>query len=101
MSGQHAGVQAFIRRAYKNAQYVHCYAHQLSLIVEQATSQNQQVLVFFPNLSDITNFFNKSPQRIAILKKMKLLEKGHLFVQLLDGILRVEPSIKCMNIGNS
>ncbi|GBM41174.1 hypothetical protein AVEN_35746-1 [Araneus ventricosus] len=47
--------------------YVHCYAHQLNLIVGQATSQNQQVRVFFSNLSDITNFFNKSPQRIAIL----------------------------------
>ncbi|GBO44561.1 hypothetical protein AVEN_221618-1 [Araneus ventricosus] len=67
MSGQHAGVQVFIQCAYKNAQYAHCYAHQLNLIVGQATSQNQQVRVFFSNLSDITNFFNKSPQRIAIL----------------------------------
>ncbi|GBO22691.1 hypothetical protein AVEN_60104-1, partial [Araneus ventricosus] len=67
MSGQHAGVQAFIQCAYKNAQYVHCYSHQLNLIVGQATSQNQQVRVYFSNLSDITNFFNKSPQRIAIL----------------------------------
>ncbi|GBN73864.1 hypothetical protein AVEN_189452-1 [Araneus ventricosus] len=49
MSGQHAGVQAFIQRAYKNAQYVHCYAHQLNLIVGQATSPNQQVRVFFSN----------------------------------------------------
>ncbi|GBL78898.1 hypothetical protein AVEN_48875-1 [Araneus ventricosus] len=67
MSGQHAGVQAFIRLAYKNAQYVHCYAHRLNLIVEQETSQNKQVRVFFSHLSNITNFFNKSPQRIAIL----------------------------------
>ncbi|GBO05566.1 hypothetical protein AVEN_170913-1 [Araneus ventricosus] len=67
MSGQHAGVQAFIQCAYKNAQYVHCCVHQPDLIVGQATSQNQQVRVFFSNLSDITNFFNKSPQRIAIL----------------------------------
>ncbi|GBM59386.1 hypothetical protein AVEN_17418-1 [Araneus ventricosus] len=56
MCGQHAGVQAFIQCAYKNAQYVHYYAHHLSLIVRQATSQNQQVRVFFSNLSDITNF---------------------------------------------
>ncbi|GBN00612.1 hypothetical protein AVEN_86377-1 [Araneus ventricosus] len=47
MSGQHAGVQAFIQRAYKNAQYVHCYADQLNLNVGQATSQNHQVRVFF------------------------------------------------------
>ncbi|GBM24686.1 hypothetical protein AVEN_46186-1 [Araneus ventricosus] len=41
MSGQHAVVQDFIQLPYKNAQYVHCYAHQLNLIVGQATSQNQ------------------------------------------------------------
>ncbi|GBM86440.1 hypothetical protein AVEN_108452-1 [Araneus ventricosus] len=67
MSGQHFSVQAFIRCAYKNALYVHCYAHQLNLIVGQATSQNQEVGVFFSKLSDITNFFNKSPQRVAVL----------------------------------
>ncbi|GBN71107.1 hypothetical protein AVEN_228774-1 [Araneus ventricosus] len=60
MSGQHAGVQAFIQYAYENAQYAHCYAHQLNLIAGQATSQNQQVRVFFFNLSDITNFFNSN-----------------------------------------
>ncbi|GBM50749.1 hypothetical protein AVEN_144170-1 [Araneus ventricosus] len=32
-----------------------------------SNNQNQIVRVFFSNLSDITNFFNKSPQRIAIL----------------------------------
>ncbi|GBN47597.1 hypothetical protein AVEN_32787-1, partial [Araneus ventricosus] len=86
MSGQHAGVQTFIQCAYKNAQYVHCYAHKLNLIVGQATSRNRQVRVFFSNLSDITNFFNKSPQRIAILD---------------ETVIRVELSIQCMNIGNS
>ncbi|GBM86087.1 hypothetical protein AVEN_269262-1 [Araneus ventricosus] len=99
MIGQHASVQAFIQCAYKNAQYVHCYAHQLNLIVGQATSQNQQVRVFFSNLSDITNFFNKSPQRIAILDET--VRKGYPMVQLLDRILRVKPSIQCMNIGSS
>ncbi|GBL59831.1 hypothetical protein AVEN_47753-1 [Araneus ventricosus] len=47
--------------------YVHCYAHQLNLIVGQATSQNQQSSSIFFQPGDITNFFNKSPQRIAIL----------------------------------
>lgn len=67
MSGHRSGVQAIIQRTYKNAHFVHCYAHQLNLIVGQATSQNQQIRVFFSNLSDITNFFSNSPQRIAIL----------------------------------
>ncbi|GBM54699.1 hypothetical protein AVEN_13048-1 [Araneus ventricosus] len=71
MSGQHAGFQAFIQYAYKNAQYVHCYAHKLSLILGQATSQNQQVRVFFSNLSDITNFSINLHREL--LFKMKLL----------------------------
>jgi hypothetical protein len=57
MSGQTGGVQTIIQRLYKYAFYVHCYAHQLNLILSQAATQNQQVRVLFSNLSDITNFF--------------------------------------------
>jgi hypothetical protein len=57
MSGQTGGVQTILQRLYKYAFYVHCYAHQLNLILSQAATQNQQVRVFFSNLSDITNFF--------------------------------------------
>ncbi|GBM20893.1 hypothetical protein AVEN_253699-1 [Araneus ventricosus] len=58
---------SFYSMCLQECKYVHCYAHQLNLFVGQVTSQNQQVRVFFSNLSDITNFFNKSPQRVAIL----------------------------------
>nr|CAH7765390.1 unnamed protein product [Callosobruchus chinensis] len=57
MSGCHSSVQTLIKSDYKFAFYVHCYAHQLNLILSQATSQNQEVRVFFSNLSDIANFF--------------------------------------------
>ena len=42
MSGQHRGVQSIVKETYPNAHYVHCYAHQLNLILQQATSQNCQ-----------------------------------------------------------
>lgn len=67
MSGHHTGVQAILQKTYKHAFFVHCYAHQLNLIVAQATSQNQDVRIFFSDLSDITNFFSNSPQRVAVL----------------------------------
>lgn len=70
MSGRHGGVQAIIKHDYKYAHFVHCYAHQLNLIMAQSTSQNQQVRVFFSNLSDICNFFSNSPQRIGVLDEI-------------------------------
>lgn len=33
MSGQHTGVQARVKSVYQNALVVHCYAHQLNLII--------------------------------------------------------------------
>ncbi|KAG8291298.1 hypothetical protein J6590_108825 [Homalodisca vitripennis] len=47
MSGHHAEVQTLVKQIYPHAFYVHCYAHQLNLVVGQATSQNQQVRIFF------------------------------------------------------
>lgn len=69
MSGHHAGVQAILQAKYKNAFFVHCYGHQLNLIIAQATSHNQSVRIFFSDLSDITNFFSNSPQRVSVLDK--------------------------------
>lgn len=63
MSGRHAGVQTLIKKDYKYAFFIHCYAHQLNLILSQATSQNQEVRVFFSNLSDISNFFFSFPTK--------------------------------------
>ena len=40
MSGQHRGVQSIVKEAYPNAHYVHCYAHQLNLVLQQATSKS-------------------------------------------------------------
>ncbi|KAJ8915784.1 hypothetical protein NQ315_004596 [Exocentrus adspersus] len=70
MSGGQSNVQTLIKRDYKYAFYVHCYAHSLNLILSQAASQNQDVRVFFSNLSDIANFFSHSPQRVAVLDEI-------------------------------
>ena len=40
MSGQHRGVQSIVQEAYPNAHYVHCYAHQLNLVLQQAISKS-------------------------------------------------------------
>lgn len=38
MRGATAGVQKKVKDVYPNAHYIHCYAHQLKLIMQQATS---------------------------------------------------------------
>lgn len=47
MSGRLSGVQKLIRDEYKYAYFVHCYAHQLILILSKATTQNRDVRIFF------------------------------------------------------
>jgi hypothetical protein len=62
MSGRNNGVQAKIKEMYKNANYIHCYAHQLNLIVKRVASQNKQMKVFFCNLAMVFLVFLKDLQ---------------------------------------
>ncbi|XP_072028442.1 zinc finger MYM-type protein 1-like [Amphiura filiformis] len=62
------GVQAQMRQEYPYAHFVHCYAHQLNLIMEQACAKhNRQCKVFFANLSAFAVFFSSSTKRAAAL----------------------------------
>eukprot|EP00795_Rhopilema_esculentum_P004012 gene4012-20179_t len=65
MSGSHRGVQSIVNESYPNAHYVHCYAHQLNLVLQQAASQISRV--FFANLNGFSAFFSRSPKRTACL----------------------------------
>lgn len=67
MSGQHTGVQARVKAVYKNAHFVHCYAHQLNLIIERCATQNKQIKIFFSNVEAFSSFFSQSTKRTAVL----------------------------------
>ncbi|KAL4122795.1 hypothetical protein QTP88_015070 [Uroleucon formosanum] len=67
ISGQNSGVNVRVREKYPFANFIHCYEHQLNLIMTQATSQNKQIKIFFSYLSEIPVFFSNSPQRVAVL----------------------------------
>lgn len=67
MSGSSNGVQAIVKKTYEHAAYLHCYAHQLNLVMLNAVSANKNVRIFFANLQGICTFFSNSPQRTAIL----------------------------------
>ena len=67
MSGQHRGVQNIVKDAYPNAHYVHCYAHQLNLILQQAVSQITSIRVYFATLNVFSVFFSRSPKGVSCL----------------------------------
>lgn len=57
MRGATAGVRRKIKDVYPNAHYIHCYAHQLNLIMQQATSHISKVRFFFSDLGGFASFF--------------------------------------------
>ncbi|XP_042206323.1 zinc finger MYM-type protein 1-like [Homarus americanus] len=69
MKGKKGGVQAKIKAVYNNAHFIHCYAHQLNLIMRNAASITRDSRIFFSNVLAIPTFFSRSPQRVSILNK--------------------------------
>ena len=47
LSGAKSGVQCRVKEKFPNAHFLHCYAHQLNLILKKATSFNLNVRIFF------------------------------------------------------
>jgi hypothetical protein len=70
MRGATGGVQRKVKDVYGSAHYVHCYAHQLNLIMQQATSHITKVCAFFSDLGGFAAFFSRSSKRTAVLDKM-------------------------------
>jgi hypothetical protein len=60
MSGEKGGVLTIIKETYKNSHFIHCYAHELNLVMETEASQNPEVRIFFSSLSGILTFSRSS-----------------------------------------
>ena len=58
MRGATGVVQRKLLDVYGNTHYIHCYAHQLNLIMQQATSHIPRIRHFF---SDLVDFLRSSP----------------------------------------
>lgn len=68
--GQRGDVQRRVRQDYRNAHYLHCYAHQLNVIMLQAASHIPAVRVFVSDLVGISKFFTSCPKRTAVLDQI-------------------------------
>jgi hypothetical protein len=64
------GVQRKVKDVYRMAHYVHCYAHQLNLIMQQATSHITKVGAFSSDLCGFAALFPRSSKRTAVLDKV-------------------------------
>lgn len=72
MSGHINGVQTLVRREYPFAQFVHCAAHRLNLVLCQSASSIAPVKIFFINTSAFSTFPSNAPRRKAFLTSHNL-----------------------------
>lgn len=69
MSGSKGGVQTIIKQTHPQALFIHCYAHQLNLVLLHSSKQIQDVKLFICNLTSFKTFFARSPLRMEELRK--------------------------------
>ncbi|KAL4082839.1 hypothetical protein QTP88_029495 [Uroleucon formosanum] len=67
MSGLYSGVQKRIKDQVPLAQYVHCCAHNLNLVISDAAKSSKQVTSFFETVQSIFNIFSSSAPQWSIL----------------------------------
>lgn len=63
MSGVTGGTQAIVKQSYPNADYIHCKAHVLNLVLLHACN-HQDTTKFFSTLSTLASFLLKVPKEI-------------------------------------
>ena len=57
MNGNQGDVQTLMQNYFPYAKYVHCYVHQLNLVIMNACSKNiKSVRLFFANIMDLQRF---------------------------------------------
>jgi len=70
MRGEFNGLKTLILNENKNAYYIHCFAHQLQLVVVSAAKEKDNVCDFFEILSLIVNTVGASCKRKDALREL-------------------------------
>lgn len=70
MSGKYSGLQARIKRRVPNADYVHCAAHNLNLVLNDSVKNISEIRNFYDLLQNIYVFFSESLPRWQELNKV-------------------------------
>lgn len=69
MAGEKNGVQSIIQNIYPMAIFIHCYAHQLNLVLLHGAKSIKDVKLFIANLTMFHTFFSRSSKRSVLLKE--------------------------------
>lgn len=67
MAGSEGGVQKHVRQFCPHALFIHCYAHQLNLVLLHGSKSIPQVRLFICALTAFHSFFSKSSKRSVLL----------------------------------
>ncbi|KAK9079615.1 hypothetical protein SSX86_001288 [Deinandra increscens subsp. villosa] len=84
MRGEYNGLKAKILEENSSAYYVHCFAHQLQLVVVTVARKHLGVVNFFDNISILMNVVCSSCKRSTILREE---EKEKVEKEIGSGIL--------------
>lgn len=71
VSGKISGLQSRIKEVESRALYVHCNAHNLNLVTQDAMEKVLSARNFIGVIKDIINFVRDSPKRLAQFKKIQ------------------------------
>ncbi|XP_026821268.1 zinc finger MYM-type protein 1-like [Rhopalosiphum maidis] len=69
MAGEKNGVQSIIQNIYPMAIFIHCYAHQLNLVLLHGAKSIKDVKLFIPDLTMFHTFFSRSSKRSSLLRE--------------------------------
>ncbi|XP_076938385.1 uncharacterized protein LOC143606518, partial [Bidens hawaiensis] len=69
MSGDFNGLKAFILKENSSAYYVHCFAHQLQLVVVALANKHHEIFKFFNEVSSLVNVVGASCKRIDLIRE--------------------------------
>lgn len=66
MSGNQSGIQTLMQKTFPYAKFVHCYAHQLNLVIKKHVHNAlNQWSCFFANITGFIAFFSTSPNAVT------------------------------------
>ena len=85
---------------YPNAHCIHCYAHELNLITQQATAHVSQGETFFFWLGGFASFFSRSPKHTYCMFLIKWCPVDCQHAATSDWTFTAEPSTLCLSTGS-
>jgi hypothetical protein len=74
MRGEFNGLKSLIMRDNNTTYYVHCFAHQLRLVVVAVVRKNREICQFFSWISTLLNVVGGSAKRRDMIRDINLEE---------------------------